>query len=251
MTTKARKREWPLLAALRRYHQSTRAVGPSLVLVMPLLVLYELAVALLDPPLRNSADLVVARFLERLPPAGLDTARLVLLGALVLLCVGWVLRRHPRAERGHWVLLEALLLALLIGPGVGWLVGGVGLSISQHSAVADPPRWLPYLLSVGAGLWEELVFRLGLLGGTAFLLSRLTPWREASVLTVAVILSALAFALYHHVGSGGEPLTADRFAFRAIAGILIGVVFAWRGLAVVVYMHVFYDLLCDLRLALT
>ena len=65
---------------------------------------------------------------------------------------------------------------------------------------------------------------------------------------MAILLSALVFSLYHHVGPGGEPLVADRFLFRGLAGILLGVVFAWRGLAVVVYMHVFYDVLCDLRL---
>ena len=60
-------------------------------------------------------------------------------------------------------------------------------------------------------------------------------------------ISALAFALYHHVGHSGEPLTLGRFAFRAVAGTILGILFAFRGLAVVVYMHVFYDLLCDLR----
>ena len=64
---------------------------------------------------------------------------------------------------------------------------------------------------------------------------------------VALVVSSLVFALYHHVGAAGEPFALDRFAFRAAAGTILGLLFALRGLAVVVYMHVFYDLLCDLR----
>ena len=64
---------------------------------------------------------------------------------------------------------------------------------------------------------------------------------------IAVLVSSLAFALYHHLGAYGEPLVAGRFVFRLLAGTILGVLFATRGLAVVVYMHVFYDVLCDLR----
>jgi membrane protease YdiL (CAAX protease family) len=102
-------------------------------------------------------------------------------------------------------------------------------------------------MSVGAGLWEELVFRLGVMGSLVFLLTRREFLSPRSALGVALLVSALTFALYHHVGSAGEPFALDRFAFRAAAGTILGLLFALRGLAVVVYMHVFYDLLCDLR----
>jgi membrane protease YdiL (CAAX protease family) len=100
---------------------------------------------------------------------------------------------------------------------------------------------------VGAGLWEEIVFRLLLLGGIAFVLARTTSLGPPGTLSIAIVASALAFAAYHHMGNLGEPFEVSRFAFRAVAGTILGILFAFRGLAVVVYMHVFYDLLCDVQ----
>lgn len=189
----------------------------------------------------------MARFLGQLPRSLLDGARWATLAALAC-AAAWGLLRRRQAGRGvGLVLLESLLLAGLLGPLLGWLVGQSGLSAVHLPTQAPAPIWLPPLLSVGAGIWEELVFRLGLLGGLTFLFGRLTNWQPAASFAVALMASALMFALYHHLGPGGEPLAADRFAFRSLAGILLGLVFARRGLAVVVYMHVFYDLLCDLR----
>ena len=81
----------------------------------------------------------------------------------------------------------------------------------------------------------------------ALLLVRGLHMQPVAATAIAIVVSSLAFALYHHLGAYGEPLVASRFAFRALAGTILGVLFATRGLAVVVYMHVFYDLLCDLR----
>lgn len=214
---------------------------------MPLLLAYEVVMLLSDAPLRNGAEMVIARLLSQLPPWSLVALRRGLM--LLLLVIAFILTRGkpPRVARAHWVLLESLGLALLLGPLVGWLVGGVGLSVRGEIAPTDPPVWLPFLLSVGAGLWEEILFRLALLGGVAFLLIKLLGVDRRAALGIAIIGSALLFALYHHVGHLGEPLSAERFAFRAVAGTILGFLFATRGLAVVVYMHVFYDLLCDLR----
>ncbi len=232
---------------LGAYLEESRDIGLSLLLVLPLLLAYEIAVLLLAPPARNAAELAVAELAGRLPA---DIAAWLRRGLLLLLlALAFVLARRaqPRVARARWVLLEALALALLVGPLLRWMVGGLGLSMRAGTVPAEQPAWLPFLLSTGAGLWEELVFRLGLLGGLALLLARVARLPEVGATAIAVALSALAFALYHHLGAHGEPLQAARFVYRALAGTILGVLFVTRGLAVVVYMHVFYDVLCDLR----
>ena len=233
--------------ALVTYLGESRDVGLSIVLVLPLLLGYEIAVLVLRPTARNGAELAVARLLSRLDPASLELLRRGSVLVLLAIAATWAWRHPPTVARARWILLEALAFALLLGPLVGWLVGGFGLSLAEGPPGAAQPAWQPFLLSVGAGVWEELVFRLGLLGGLALLLVRLLGVPRPAAIAAALVASSLAFALYHHLGDAGEPVTAARFAFRAVAGTILGLLFASRGLAVVVYMHVFYDVLCDLR----
>jgi membrane protease YdiL (CAAX protease family) len=234
------------------YHQESRQVGRSLAIVLPLLLGYEIAIAFLAPEIRNSAEMAVADFVRQLPHQTLMILRYTLLVGLVGGTLWWMRESRPRATvaRPYLMLTEALLLAVLLGPAVEHLVGRIGLSAISVEKLPPEPVWLPFLMSVGAGLWEEIVFRLGLLGGLYVLLHRVFRMPELSSVGIGILISALAFALYHNVGASGEAFTLGRFAFRAFAGTILGVLFAWRGLAIVVYMHVFYDVLCDLRIAL-
>lgn len=232
---------------LQAYLAETREMGLSLLLVLPLLLAYEIVMLLLNAPARNGAEVAVAQLVERLPPQSLALLRRGMTALLMVLALVLIHRHPPRVARARYVLLEAVLFALALGPAVGWLVGGIGLSAPSATPGAHDPAWLPFLLSVGAGLWEELVFRLALLGGLTLLVTRALGAAQPVAIAVAVLVSSLAFALYHHLGDGGEPLTASRFLFRTVAGTILGLLFVFRGLAVVVYMHVFYDLLCDLR----
>lgn len=241
--SRARGRASPLAL----YLEETRDIGLSLLMVLPLLLAYEIVMLCVTVPVRNGAEVATLQLFQRLPDASLVLLRRGLAVLLLVLALVLLRRRPPSVARARWVLAEALLLALLLGPIVSALVGGVGLSAAARAGDGAAPAWMPYLLSVGAGLWEELVFRLALLGGLAFVLTRGLAVPQRAALAVAVLLSALAFALYHHVGDAGEPMQAGRFAFRAVAGTILGLLFAFRGLAVVVYMHVFYDLVCDLR----
>src|SRR5690606_6959235 len=102
------------------------------------------------------------------------------------------------------------------------------------AAAGEVPLSSALLASVGAGVYEELLFRLVLLGGGYAALLPLLRGRRRLAFVVALLGSSLAFAAYHHVGAHGDPWEARLFAFRALAGILLGLVFAGRGLGVVV-----------------
>jgi len=236
-----------LQRTLSQYLRESRGIGLSLLLVLPLLLAYEIAMLTVHAPLRNGAEMVVSRFFLQLRPETLVVLRRGLLLLLMVVAIVSSSAAPPKHVRVHWILGEALLFALLLGPLLSLMVGGLGLSAEVRDGTAEASAWLPFLLSVGAGLWEELVFRLALLGGLAWLLARALRMDRRAALGIAIAVSSLAFALYHHVGAMGEPLTADRFLYRALAGTILGFLFATRGLAVVVYMHVFYDVLCDLR----
>jgi membrane protease YdiL (CAAX protease family) len=97
-------------------------------------------------------------------------------------------------------------------------------------------------MSLGAGVYEEIVFRLGLLGGLAAAFQRLLSWRRLTAVSAAFVLSSLAFSAVHHLPPLGDPFSIEVFTFRALAGVCFGLLFWFRGLAVAVYTHAFYDL---------
>jgi hypothetical protein len=95
---------------------------------------------------------------------------------------------------------------------------------------------------LGAGIYEELLFRLMLLSAVAWALRRSKLPPAASTI-VAVMITSLMFAAAHNVVPGGESFQSFRFAFRTLAGGFFAVVFLYRGFGIAAGSHAVYDLL--------
>jgi hypothetical protein len=105
----------------------------------------------------------------------------------------------------------------------------------------------PLMLALGAGVYEELAFRLLLLGGGAWAMHAVFRFPRPLSVAVALLGSSLAFAYVHHVGPLGEPLESYSFIFRAVCGALLGLIFLARGLGVAVWTHALYNAFVMLR----
>lgn len=203
----------------------------SLVLIAPLFFLYEVGVLFAGSV--NGADVVtraVYGYLGR-------TNYLLLAAALGLGFLLWIRRAQRqsvlRLDVVLPVVLEAAIYALTLGALVNLVLErllGLGLDLGEAINAA------------GAGVHEELVFRLLLCGGLIAALSRTRLSRRVIVI-LALTLSSVAFSAAHHLGPYGEPFTQHAFAFRCLAGLVFGLVFYFRSLAHAVYAHTFYDLL--------
>jgi hypothetical protein len=135
------------------------------------------------------------------------------------------------------VFLEALIYALTLGAAITLVLNHLlGMSIGGQNAGST------VISALGAGVHEELVFRLGLLAGMVTFLRGGGTDRRIAV-AIAFVLSAPLFALAHHAGANGEPFTWHAFAFRTIAGLAFGAIFWFRSLAHAVYAHALYDLI--------
>ena len=206
----------------------------SLVLVFPLLLAYGVGVLFVGRV--NGAD-IVSRTLYTL--AGSRTAYLLLYAAIATLFLLWIRRHHRwstlRLEIAAPVILEAAIYALTLGTLISLVLDRLlGLGIDGSSIVS----------ALGAGVHEELVFRLGLMAGLVALLRGLD---HRLSLVVALVASSLLFAAAHHLGEHGEPFTNHAFAFRTLAGLAFGAIFWFRSLAHAVYAHTLYDLVVALR----
>jgi membrane protease YdiL (CAAX protease family) len=136
------------------------------------------------------------------------------------------------------MLLESLCWAAVLGPVV-LAVGAKVLAMDSAEEMEQPA--LRVILLMGAGAWEELVFRFGLLGGFVWLTTGPMKGNRGLLTLVGVVLSSVIFALFHHVGAMGEPITVDRLLFRTLAGAALCGLYLLRGLGIGVYTHAFYN----------
>ena len=106
------------------------------------------------------------------------------------------------------------------------------------------------VLAMGAGIYEELVFRLAAFTLLSMLLMDLLRVKRGWSILLMVVTSALLFAKYHYQ-DGGEPFMWQTFAFRTGAGIYFGALFCRRGFGVTCGSHAAYDIIAVLLPALT
>jgi membrane protease YdiL (CAAX protease family) len=131
-------------------------------------------------------------------------------------------------------------------------MGGLISLIMIRFLHIDPPRMAAakasgpltnLIMSVGAGVYEETVFRLGMMGGLVALFERVIGMRRFFAVLLGLVLSSAAFSAVHHLGPLGDPLAVWIFVFRMLAGMLFGLLFWFRGFAVAVYTHTIYDVI--------
>jgi len=112
------------------------------------------------------------------------------------------------------------------------------------------PGLLPNVVTgIGAGIYEELIFRLILIYLLMFLFQDLLKFNKSHSLILSVLIAAILFSAHHHIFyiygklMPGEPFTFVKFAFRTLAGIYFAALFAVRGFAVTAGAHVFYNII--------
>jgi hypothetical protein len=242
------------MAPLSKPPDSPTKPGPwtELALTLPIFLTYQLGVVFLD--VRNATDIVTGRllelshgdrltYLELTGGVGLATA-----AVLALLGRGQALRVRQLVQ----IALEGAAYAAAMGAAASWVVG-------KLFAGLDPPRPLglftALVMSLGAGFYEELVFRAALFGVGVKLLNWLFSARNVGPLgrrprgmvdlALAVswgLVCSAVFSGMHYTGSFGEPFELRSFIARTVLGLALTAVYATRGFAAAVWTHALYDL---------
>ncbi len=101
------------------------------------------------------------------------------------------------------------------------------------------------VLSLGAGIYEELLFRLILVTGL-FALLRLLPISNRAQYIIAAIIGAFLFSLAHYVGALGYEFTLSSFVFRFLMGLALNALFLFRGFGIAAMTHALYDVIVTL-----
>jgi len=246
-------------AGVEHDRRGDRGVAVGYLALLPLLLAYEWGC---QGRYRSVAEIVASLPLAPLGPA-LPWARVT-----VLLVLGAVAayRVHASARKGAallprvWrIVLEGALAALLLGPALLLVLRLAGDTPSGEELGLGPGRAVPALRTAaflaGGAAWEEIVFRLGVQSlaylaaskSIGFLVEDVRVARAGSEI-VSIACSATAFACAHLsafvrvLGPGGGVFDPVVFTWRLVAGILLAVLFRWRGPGVAAWSHALFDL---------
>ena len=234
------------LAVPANYWRLARTPRYSLTFAFPLLVAYE-ALALLLSRLemvrvRNGADVLLKQLFVGLGGRyGLAVFGLILVGGGAAL-IGRDIRRSGGIRPRYFLFMaaESIAYGLVFGFVVGTLTG----LLLPRLALAPAALGLPaqVMVSLGAGIYEELVFRVLLVSGLILIGRKAFGWSRQGASLFAVILGAFIFSAFHYVGAYGEQFALASFTFRAIAGLLFSALYLLRGFGITAWTHALYDI---------
>ena len=262
------------LDAFNRYLAASERPLVSLAFVIPLIILYELGtLKYASDPVRHTEQRIIAfNMMRSLFDACGAHARYLPAFAVPCILLFWHLARRdpwkvPVSAVGG-IVVESIILAL---PLVA-----LGEVLRHHLPLAEvdgrPPWKAMVVLSLGAGVYEELVFRLMAFVLLSLLLIDLLKMERKRAGILIIVLSAVLFSLYHNFRldrlayhtltlhwsqlTAANLLTTDPFSFgafvfRTAAGVYFGVLFLSRGFGITVGTHAIYDLIiviCEYKL---
>jgi membrane protease YdiL (CAAX protease family) len=241
---------------LQTYWQLSRSVRYGFTFVLPLLAMYEILAALLNPGapgagLRNGADVLLrSAFAAVAGPKGPVVFGALLFFALATIAIrdAW---RHRQPLQGRvfaFMFLESSVLASLLGVVVGNITAGLLQAFpSQVFPFALGPLeelgWpAGLMIALGAGLYEELLFRVVLVGALVYAARRFLGMGTAASAVIGSLTGALIFAWMHYVGPFGDPFDVASFTFRTVAGLAFSLLYVGRGFGITAWTHALYDI---------
>ncbi len=234
-------------AAVKRYHRASRSPVFCYLISLPLFILYEALIYLTatDPThsVRIKADVWIKSLLSVL---GYNSV--VLTFALALFIGVFIFikerKRQVPLRFSYYILLifESAAYAVVLG----FLISGLTTTLVNAAAVAGNPTDLSplqhFALSLGAGLYEEFVFRL-ILVNVLLYICKLLKFRGFSQYFISVVFAAFLFSLAHYTGPLGDPFTIYSFLFRFLFGLALTLIYVTRGFGAAAWTHALYDTL--------
>lgn len=219
-----------------RYGKETHRPLNQLLVIVPLLVIFQIGA------MRWGSSLAVPQYLRDVFLQMAVTGPFLSAGLVVAVLLGQHLTRRDPWRCSGWVaggiVVESAVWSVPL-LGVSWITRDLPPAMIREEILRGAVE------AVGAGVYEEFLFRLVLLSVLMMIFVDLLRLRKDKSGVAAVLLAGLMFAAFHFSPSqwwSEAPLPWGRFVFLAAAGIWWGVLFVWRGFAVAVCSHIWWDL---------
>ncbi len=241
--------------------------GPAvdLALTLPIFVAYHAGVIFLH--VQNATDPVTGPLLR--VSEGNRAVYLLITASIGVVFAGvfGIMGRGQafRPQKFAQIAIEGVLYAFLMRLGAAYVVGqifaavgaGSGAGKATGSALTSQSPLVGLVMSLGAGFYEELAFRVLLFGlGTKLLVWLLAHQhygvvanepRRLSVRALVIafawaLASAMIFSGVHYIGALGDAFALPSFVFRVVLGLVLTLIFVLRGFAAAVWAHAVYDI---------
>ncbi|WP_421773148.1 CPBP family intramembrane glutamic endopeptidase [Gracilimonas sp.] len=231
---------------VKSYFENTNNLLYSFLVSLPLFLLYELLIVISQPVgdsiVRISVDVWIKSLFTYLGVNAVSFSLLV----VVLIGLFIVYKERERLKTLRFSYFPVLILESTVYAIVVAFISQSLVSLVLNIAASDPISSLSVTqqlaLSLGAGLYEELFFRVILVTLFILLFTKVFGKKWAGV-TAAVVLSALLFSAVHYVGSMGDAFTLGSFLYRFLFGLILNGIYVWRGFGVAAWTHAIYDIM--------
>ena len=231
------------------YSELSRQPLYILVFLLPFILFYEFALSSIGHSIQIKAHDHLVRFFEAfdMPPTqGLWLGGVAIITILFLWHIFNGNRWSIKFSVLFFMAIESIAYAiplLLLGAVLGGMVVA-----ANASPIAELSEFNKIAVSIGAGLYEELVFRMLLIALVHTVVCNVFKQSNLTGMTIGVIISALLFALYHDMPNAGS-LSALTLFFYSIAGIYLGILYISRGFGIAAATHAAYDVVATIMIA--
>ena len=218
----------------------------SIIIIAPLIILYQILGFFnnyhSDLIVKNSADVFIKYFFQYL---SVEYASSIYLTCFIAIIIFIILKNKKifisseiKLSFLFGMILESLLhsLSLLFVMSLIYKLLPLGLFLFNNEVMEG------IYLSIGAGIWEELLFRYIMISSLLFIFNKMMYDFSLISYILIIAFSSALFSYYHFIGIPSELINFSIFIYRFIAGTILSVIFIFRGLGIAVYTHAFYDL---------
>ena len=232
------------------YLLKSRTSFYSFLFTLPLFFLYEVNILFLSWDdilvVRNGADFLMRNILESFDIYGLYGLGLVFFLGLLVTYIFFIKEDQQQEVNVNFLfimlaesILWSVVLYLLLFKFMVLLMNPVGKTILQQVTLA-----------IGAGIYEEFLFRVLLIAGLSGILGFVFLWGKTFKNIIAIVLSGGIFSAFHFMGEYGDFFSMELFLIRFFAGLILGVLYMYRGFGITAYTHSIYDLIVLIRMTL-
>jgi hypothetical protein len=233
--------------AVKTYFTDTKNLLYSFLISLPLFLAYELLILISQPDASQIVRISVDSWFKSIfSILGVNTVSITLLVVAILgLFILYKEKEQLKKLRFRFfplMIAESTLYAIIVTLVATFFVSMV-FAISANDPIESLSGLQKFALSLGAGLYEELFFRVILVSVLILLFQKVFNNKKWASITAAVVLSAFLFSMVHYIGSMGDPFTISSFTYRFLFGLMLNAIYVWRGFGIAAWTHALYDLM--------